>query len=396
MLVCVNLNAHTPKSLYQDLRRGDRRLLKATLAVLPAPEFKSKIGLRPRSPFLLGAVLIALAVFFIHSTPPVVAESDDLITVWSATLTVKRATGIHDGTGCRNGGLANHACSSTSVLSDDGFTYDGVDYKVREAFLRPSPRNTYFDFGFNKSAMNLKTSGLTLHVDGRRFALADATLLSSVGESHALAQWFMPGLSWSVNQQVSLSLKAPAPPGPVQDLVLSTTSDADSITVNWNAPATGGTPTDYIVRVNKPRRTETSEAGQTTLTFNNVRPGKIYQVQVWARNATGQGDRVSQKIRLNPEKMPGPITNLDVFATYERAMVQWDAPATGGHPWTYIVHLKRKGSGTGSGKTKTPKATESPAMVTFEGLTSGEYKVWVRAKNKGGKGERVEATFTIP
>ena len=171
---------------------------------------------------------------------------------------------------------------------------------------------------------------------------------------------------------------------------------ADSITVNWNAPATGGTPTDYIVRVSNPRRTETSEAGQTTVTFNDVRPGKIYKVQVWARNATGQGDRVSQKIRLNPEKMPGPVTNLDVHPTHELARVQWDAPATGGHPWTYIVHLKRKGGGTGTGKTKTPRAKESPAMVTFEGLTSGEYKVWVRAKNKGGKGERVEATFTVP
>ncbi len=197
------------KKFYAMSLAVQRRLRKAALAVTPPfPKFNSNLSLRCRSLLLLGATLIALAVFFIYSTPPVVAEPDDTITVWSATLTVKEFNAIHDGTGCIDGGLANHACSSTFVLSDNEFTYDGVDYKIEQVFLHPSPRNSQFDFGFNKAATNLKQSGLTLHVDGRKFALANATLLSSARENYAITQWFMPGLSWSVNQQVSLSLKA--------------------------------------------------------------------------------------------------------------------------------------------------------------------------------------------
>ena len=349
--------------------------------------------------------LIALAVFFIHSTSPVVAESDDIITVWSATLTVKAFSAVRDGVGCMDGASATYACNSTLVLSDIDFTYDGVDYEVERIFLNPTPRYSDFDFGFNKAATNLSQSGLTLHVNGRRFALADATLVSSDEGTDAIARWYRPGLSWSVNQQVSLSLKAPAPareqaPGPIQNLVLSTTDTADSITVTWDPPDTGGRPDQYIVYAGSNalgreggQTKILSNPNQTSVTFNNMTPGKIYQVWVRAKNTVGKGTRSRGKIRLNSNVLPGPVTNLDVRVTHERAMVQWDSPETGGYPWTYIVHLKREGAG--SGRIKTPRAKESP-MVTFEGLTSGEYKVWVRAKNKGGKGERIKATFTIP
>ncbi len=192
-------------------------------------------------------------------------------------------------------------------------------------------------------------------------------------------------------------------PGPVQNLVVSTTDTADSITVTWDPPDTGGRPDRYIIYAghNAPGhgggKTKTPRnLTKRSVTFKNMTPGKIYKVWVRASNIVGKGTWSRATIRLNSNVLPGPVTNLDIYATFKLAMVQWDAPETGGHPWTYIVHLKRKGAGSGTGRTKTLRAKQSPVMVTFEGLTSGEYKVWVRAKNKGGKGERVEATFTVP
>ncbi len=95
-------------------------------------------------------------------------------------------------------------------------------------------------------------------------------------------------------------------------------------------------------------------------------------------------------------ELPGPVTGLDLTVTAEGAVtVSWQAPDTGGAPKRYIVHLKPEGGKQGSGKTKRPKAKKT--TVTFDNLESGAtYRVWVRAQNAAGKGERVHSTITLP
>ena len=67
-----------------------------------------------------------------------------------------------------------------------------------------------------------------------------------------------------------------------------------------------------------------------------------------------------------------------------------DAPPDG-----YIVHIRPEGGAEGSGRTKTPKAKKT--RVSFDNLEAGQtYKVWVRAENEAGKGERVHASITLP
>ncbi len=92
-------------------------------------------------------------------------------------------------------------------------------------------------------------------------------------------------------------------------------------------------------------------------------------------------------------EIPGPVDGVLLSATVDSVTVSWQPPASGGAPNRYIIHLKPEGGGKGS--TKNPKATK--LSVTFRNLESGTtYKVWVRAQNASGKGERVHASITLP
>ncbi len=96
-----------------------------------------------------------------------------------------------------------------------------------------------------------------------------------------------------------------------------------------------------------------------------------------------------------PSDVPGPVTALELTATADSVTVSWQPPDGGVAPKRYVVHLRPEGGGTGSGKTKNPKAKKT--RVVFDNLDSGAtYKVWVRAQSKEGKGDRVSATITLP
>ena len=188
-------------------------------------------------------------------------------------------------------------------------------------------------------------------------------------------------------------------PGPVVGLEV-TASAEDSVTVNWSAPETGGTPQGYIVHL-RPENgkqgsgtTKRPGADRTTVSFNNLESGRTYEVWVRAQNEAGKGERVHASITL-PAVLPGPVVGLELTATADTVTVSWQAPETGGTPNGYIVHLRPQDGETGSGRTKTPKAKKT--SVTFNNLEAGTaYEVWVRAQNEAGKGERVHATITLP
>ena len=114
-------------------------------------------------------------------------------------------------------------------------------------------------------------------------------------------------------------------------------------------------------------------------------------VVVTAEDSDGNSTTDSFDIQvLNP---PGPVTNLSLSATFDSVTVSWDTPTTGGTPDGYIVHIGREGGGDGA--TKRPGKDDT--SVTFNGLNSGStYKVWARAQNADGKGERVRDEITLP
>ena len=198
-------------------------------------------------------------------------------------------------------------------------------------------------------------------------------------------------------------VKAPEPepepvelPGPVLGLELTATHD--SVSVSWSAPESGDAPDGYIVNIKRQGggdgETRRPGANKTSLTFRNLNGGSTYEVWVRAENEAGKGERVKASVTL-PSVLPGPVTGLEVAATGDGVTVSWSAPETGGAPDGYIVHLKPEDGGEGSGRTKTPRAKKT--QVSFDNLEAGRtYKVWVRAGNEAGKGERVHASITLP
>jgi len=106
----------------------------------------------------------------------------------------------------------------------------------------------------------------------------------------------------------------------------------------------------------------------------------VPEVWVRAENEAGKGERTHATVTL-PSELPGPVTGLEVAATEDGVTVSWSAPETGG--------------AEGSGRTRTPRAKKT--KVSFDNLEAGRtYRVWVRAENEAGKGERVHASITLP
>ena len=180
---------------------------------------------------MLAALLGALLLF---AAAPAQAQT----TVWSATLTAKDilASVIF---GCDNT-VSGTECSSTSVLTEDQFTHNGVTYDV-----------TYMEItsdGILRIILNKNIPGgfasFTLEVD--------SSSIGSPSVSGVDMSWSNTGLSWTVNQQVSLSLVEPPPPP--YSLTVEATPPCGSTVTNAEQPTrtlvltpapTGQTETQY-------------------------------------------------------------------------------------------------------------------------------------------------------
>ena len=204
-----------------------------------------------------------------------------------------------------------------------------------------------------------------------------------------------------VNEEFDVS--AVELPGPVVNLAVSVTDTGDGITVSWQAPESGGAVKNYIAHARPVKggagsgKTRYPKPDVLSVTFPNLETGSEYRLWVRAENAAGKGERVHAIIELSPAptEAPGPVLNLQLSATADSVTATWEAPATGGAPTRYIAHIRPEGGPAGSGETRYPQSKKQE--TTFRDLEAGTtYKIWVRAENAVGKGERVYATITLP
>ena len=169
-------------------------------------------------------------------------------------------------------------------------------------------------------------------------------------------------------------------------------ADGDALTI-------GATTSDSTV-AQVSNTIDPSTGSATAITVIGVAAGTV-TITVTARDSDGNSvsdafDVTVPAAQQQGVELPGPVGSLEVTASGENNVtVRWGAPETGGAPQGYIVHLRPENGKQGSGTTKRPGADRT--TVSFNNLQSGRtYEVWVRAQNEAGKGQRVNASITLP
>ena len=131
----------------------------------------------------------------------------DRVQTWSATLTVGDIlSGLSRGCDDVESGSE---CSSN--LTDNTFTYGGVDYQIHE--LTSGSDGEGLAIVLNKAIPD-SLDDLVLHVDGSRWLLGDADKDTSVnyGVTDDTREWVTSLAAWSVGDTIAVSLTAPPPP----------------------------------------------------------------------------------------------------------------------------------------------------------------------------------------
>jgi hypothetical protein len=184
-------------------------------------------------------------------------------------------------------------------------------------------------------------------------------------------------------------------PGQVTALILGTAT-ATTQPLSWTAPASGGTPTDYLVEYK-------AAASGTWLTFSDgvsatasttvtgLIASTSYNYRVSASNTAGTGT-ASATGTGSTLSAPGQVTNLAAgTATTTTQPLTWTAPISGGATADYIVEYK---TAAGSTWVTFPDGTSTTPSATVTGLSSGvSYNYRVSATNSAGTGT-VSSTLT--
>ncbi len=347
--------------------------------------------------------------------------------------------------GCKNDHKNGRQCYPPHALSDNGFSDGGSAHRVLGVVLSGGTLSLSFDRPLSdalKAVAKLTVDGST------ELRLADAT---QFGSSY---HWGNTGLTWTTDpaQSVSLRLERVSQqrggegPGSNEEAqrdpltasfetVPAKHDGQSAFTLNVRLSETVGkfsrSPRASSFAVTRGRVTNVEQVG-AGLWRVTVQPASSDDVTVTlaggrdcddepsgavcapdgralsnTSSATigGPPPQVEQLVEVQQEpepqsqqtaeavETPGPVVNLQLTVKGKKVTVNWDAPASGGAVDNYIVHIKNMDAGKG----KDRKVAAGKTTTTFRNLEPGAtYRVWVRAQNDAGKGERVHARVTLP
>ena len=195
---------------------------------------------------LAAAVLLACALLLPAATP-VAAQP---YTVWSATFTADQKTvSSRVRIGCDDGSTLDN-CST--VISNNRFQFEGKEYTVQAVDnFDNSGRKVYV-----RLSDSLPPGTFVLHTGGNRFTS------NQTGSATQHQVFETPGLTWTDNQSVTVSLVwegpfAPPPATPMLSVVLNAATET---TLDFNVSCVdggSGPVTDYILEAT--RKSDSSE-----------------------------------------------------------------------------------------------------------------------------------------
>ena len=310
--------------------------------------------------------------------------------VWSGTLTVQSIGGVIFG--CSNDSPGSE-CSTTSILSDDDFTYDSTDYTIPTIFLTNTAQlQLYFTTDLAAAAQTL-----TLDVAGMTFAFEDATTKAA---RHRF--WSRSGLSWSGGDTLALKLTEKTPTVPGAPVLTATANGETQIDLSWTVPDTGGRALDkYSIDVSADGGTTwgpQADVGSTITTYSHtgLTGGTTRHYRVAAVNPIGTGawSNVDSATTTVAATAPGVPRTLTATPGDGEVTLRWTAPASdGGETITSYEYRSKATSATNFPATWTSVGTARTATVGS--LTNGTpYSFEVRAVNTVGDGTAATASAT--
>ena len=222
-----------------------RRLAGARMPAPSTPAGSSRpdacVGRRRARFSLLPALALLLGALSLFAP----AQAQAKVTIWSGTLTVRDVENANNWHGCldkNNLGTAQ-ACNPDGggSLTSNAFTYRGTTYTIN--VIRHIPTTKSLEFGFTTTVPD---TDWVLVIGDEHYVLNDWHRLSSPSTGAVHIRGSNPNLlSWTVGQQVQLSLLAPT------TLSLRTDSSNNQVTEGQTLTVTG-TLDDGTVRDHTP------------------------------------------------------------------------------------------------------------------------------------------------
>lgn len=182
------------------------------------------------------------------------------------------------------------------------------------------------------------------------------------------------------------------PPGSPAPSALAAAVTGNRVTLTWNAPTTGGTPTGYLIEGGlTPGDALASVAtGSASPGYTFDAPTGSYYLRVHAQTAAGRSPASNEiRIAVNVPQPPSAPTNLLGLVVGDTLSLAWKNTASGGVP----AGLRLDVSGALSGSAPMP-LSES---FSFSGVPPGTYTFTVRAMNASGvSAAAAPVTLTFP
>jgi hypothetical protein len=185
-------------------------------------------------------------------------------------------------------------------------------------------------------------------------------------------------------------------PGTVTN-VTGAQASGTSVSLSWNAPASGGPVTAYRITpyVGTTAQAPTTVGNTTSATVTGLTNGTGYTFTVAALNANGAGPESARSATITPfaAQPPGAPTGVGAQPATRSARVTWTAPSgDGGSPLTGYTVTPYDG---GAAQAATTVGAGTTA-VTVTGLTNGKaYTFKVKATNAIGDGAYSPATAAV-
>jgi hypothetical protein len=181
---------------------------------------------------------------------------------------------------------------------------------------------------------------------------------------------------------------SPATGAPGQPTNVNATAGNAQVSLSWQAPQTGGSPSNYVITpyIGSQAQSTTTVSGSVTSTnITGLTNGTTYTFTVTGTNANGSGPASAQSNAVTPNNSPpGAPTNVSAIAATSQANVTWTAPtSTGGA--SISSYTVTPWAGTTAGTAVQVPATATSTNIT--GLSNGtSYTFTVSATNANGNG----------